>query len=133
VRLCFDLVPDRPEMVLGLEVRPLVGLESFHPGAAIQRGGRVEIEGAERGLETETGWPMELVRAHLLDAAGAVVEVRLAAIYLMGYHGGLAIARIAPERFDEVREAVVQVLRSARPSFRTAEPISVGELFEMAP
>jgi hypothetical protein len=148
VRLSFTLPPgwrehvhdDVVRLVAGdepgllVEAGPLVGMESFRPSDLIGRAaGKVEIVETQKGLETETGWPMELVRVHVLDAAGAPTEVRLAAVYVMAYYGGLAVARVAPARFEAVRDALVQILTSARPRYRDVEPVTIAELFEMTP
>ena len=123
---------DEPGLLV--EAGPLVGIERFHPSEIIGRAaGKVEIIEAQKRLETATGWPMELVRAQVLDAAGAPTEVRLAAVYVMAYFGGLAIARVEPARFEAVRDVLVQILTSARPRYRDVEPVTIAELFEMTP
>jgi hypothetical protein len=128
-----SLVADREPGVV-VEVGPLVALEDFHPGAELRRGpDPVEIVDHQQGLATDTGWPMELIRAQRRDALGAVIEVRLGALYVMACYGGFAMARFPAERLAALRAPLVQILRSARPSFRTDEPLTIGELFELAP
>jgi hypothetical protein len=146
MRLTFQLPPGFREVVRGREVTvvadgepglviqafPLVRIERFDPTEVIRRGkGRVAIVEEHAGLTTETGWPMQLFRAERCDDAGALVEVRLAAAYVMAYYGGVAVARLEPALAETLRQPLLQLLASARPIFRAPEPLTVAELFEL--
>jgi len=104
---------------------PLSVLESDRPPGATIRRVREPLE-----MLSRHGWPMTLVLFHVEDAAGALVEARLGAVYTMTHYAGVALVRARPpERMDEVRERVLEVLQCARPRFREREPATLREFW----
>jgi hypothetical protein len=86
-------------------------------GRDLPPGGQVKIVTNQRG-RTTLGAPMVLVEAQVVDAAGRVVEERLAALYEFLEYGGSAMARSDnPERLAALRPALLEVLASGRADF----------------
>jgi hypothetical protein len=68
---------------------------------------------------TELGWPVTLAASELADpATGAVVELRLHALYRFLEYGGIAIVRSAEiDAFTRAMEIVRPLLPQVRPDF----------------
>lgn len=73
--------------------------------------------------QTKDGWPMELARAEIVDAAGATVEVRFAAFYRFNawFAQALARARSAPE-LDAAR--LHEIFLGGRPRWRSRDSVT---------
>lgn len=80
---------------------------------------------------TETGWPMWLVTAEVLSAAGEIAEVRLAAFYQLLEYGAVAMVRAArTDALDAIRDELIGVLATAAPSWRAdGHAVCVADLY----
>jgi len=98
-------------------------------GRELSAGARLELV-SERETATDTGWPMRLVEAHVVEGS-AIREVRLAALYAFFEHGGSAVIA-ARDRgtLEPHREAAVAWLRAARPEF-SGEVATLAELWDL--
>jgi hypothetical protein len=80
---------------------------------------------ARDGRQSETGWPMELVHAEVVDASGAAVEIRLGAFYKLGEWAGHALVRATrADRLEAARAQLVEILAGARPRWRSRDDVT---------
>lgn len=83
-------------------------------GRDLPPGGQIKIRSNQPG-RTTLGAPMVLVEAEVVDAAGRLVEERLAALYEFLEYGGSAMARCESRmRLDAQRAEIVGALTTAR-------------------
>jgi hypothetical protein len=90
----------------------------------IPAGASVVTLAAQPG-KTSVGWPMELVHAQVVDAAGATLEIRLGGFYKLNEWGGHALVRsTSAPRFEAARAQLTELLVEARPSWRSREIVT---------
>ncbi len=126
----FALVPD-----LTLEVHPLrrrldVSGDQIL-ASRLPRGAQL-VDRHAQALASETGWAMNLVEARAITATGAPIEIRLLCAYpCLGFVGIVLVHALDPARLAAQREAIVAVLRTARPRFRDTRPAELSELWDL--
>ena len=108
--------------------------KGFDPRVAIEArippGSRVEYLQLDDARRARNDWPMKLVTLQVMDAAGTHLEMRIAAVYEMVHHLGIAVAHVADE---QDRDVVVGILDSARPHLWPDEVVCIAELWSMEP
>jgi tetratricopeptide (TPR) repeat protein len=97
-------------------------------GGDLRGGAKLEIV-SEREGTTETGWPLRLVEARVTEA-GVARETRLGALYAFFEHGGSAIVGADAATLGAHAEAVIRLLRSARPDF-SGEVTALSEVWDL--
>ena len=87
-------------------------------------GATVQTLSAQPGT-AQVGWPMELVHARIVDAAGALVEIRLGGFYKLNEWGGHALVRAtSQERFVAARAQLTEILVGARPIWKSRDEVT---------
>ena len=128
--LTLVLSPMGGQPAPGVEAGVLTSAAVGHdvpPGCSVQ-------VGAEDSYETTLGWPMQLVHAQVLDAAGALVEDRLVASYRFLRYTATALIRVhssADVAFATLRPHLTQLLGSGRPDWRAGEAGRVAALWDI--
>lgn len=79
--------------------------------------------------KTELGWPIAIYDSRALDAAGIAVEHRIHAMYVLIEHAAaIAIRARSGELLAEHRDALLGVLRTARPDWGVPVDASLEDL-----
>jgi len=95
-------------------------------------GGRLEGHGHEADT-TDLGWPLRLVGADVVDAAGQVIERRVAACYAFLEHGAIALVRAASAAaLATVGDALRDTLRAGAPDW-SGPVVALAPLFDVVP
>jgi hypothetical protein len=83
-----------------------------------------------RTERTATGWPLHVVDAELVARDDGVREVRLAGFYrFLEYAACVVVRATAPEVLAARRPAILEILRSARPSWSDTQVVCLRDLF----
>lgn len=96
----------------------------------VSAGFRVVKDSAQR-IETESGWPLVLIFAHVERPDGQVVEQRLGAFYSFFEQCAVALVRARNAAvLSAHREAILQMLRSGQPDWQgDDEIVAVSDLY----
>lgn len=101
------------------------------PGVRVRHGSPVD-------RKTVDGWPFHLIEAEVLrgskDGSEEVIECRLCALFYFMEHAASALVRTPDRaRMEQLTPSLLAILESARPDWRSGEPICLAAAWDLEP